>query len=184
LAEILRSFENSFVPRLGRSINKKRKELNTSSLLRSAQIRDKVTSNEGDNDKQEQHDDDDDDNADDEPLKVTVKQDVIDNDDDLQAMDIKQEEEEEEEEEVPGTNEPPTKKSKTEASTYNERFGNVCKHVDDISEYTADLDESRWCRLKIVFLTTQVRIDLKSLIRSEALTIASSWKTKNFARAK
>ena len=209
LSEILRSFENSFVPRLCRSINKKRKELNTSGLLRSAQIRDKVTINE-DNDKEDQQNEDEDDGDDEpssgeanrdkekanrndekeyddgdvgeddddeeeeqDPFKVTVKEDLIDGDD-LQAMDIKQEEEEinNDEQEVPGADEPngepPVKKSRSDTSAYNERFGNVCKHADYISEYTADLDQSRWCRLKLVFLATQARIDLESLIRSEA----------------
>ena len=71
LAEIMRSFETYFIPRLCRAINKKRKELTTSGLLRSAHIRDKVTINDG-NEKEdgqetvEKENDDDDDDDDDE----------------------------------------------------------------------------------------------------------------------
>jgi DNA-directed RNA polymerase I subunit RPA1 len=68
LNEILHSFEIHFIPRLCRSINKKRKELTTSGLLRSAQIRDKITINHS-NDKDDQQEtaekDDDDDDEDD-----------------------------------------------------------------------------------------------------------------------
>ncbi|CAF3608228.1 unnamed protein product [Rotaria sp. Silwood1] len=46
LNEIICSFETYFIPRLCRSINKKRKELTTSALLRSAHIRDKITIND------------------------------------------------------------------------------------------------------------------------------------------
>ncbi|CAF5152726.1 unnamed protein product [Rotaria magnacalcarata] len=71
LTEIIRSFETHFIPRLCRAINKKRKELTTSGLLRSAHIRDKVTVNES-NDKDEQQElgekDDDDDDEDDEQI--------------------------------------------------------------------------------------------------------------------
>jgi DNA-directed RNA polymerase I subunit RPA1 len=71
LSEILRSFETQFISRLCRSINKKRKELSTSGLLRSAHIRDKITINDSDDkDNQqgdaEKDDDDDDDDEDDE----------------------------------------------------------------------------------------------------------------------
>ncbi|CAF3073874.1 unnamed protein product [Rotaria sp. Silwood2] len=52
LNEIICSFETYFISRLCRSINKKRKELTTSALLRSAQIRDKITINDS-NDKDE-----------------------------------------------------------------------------------------------------------------------------------
>ncbi|CAF3734394.1 unnamed protein product [Adineta steineri] len=69
LNEVLRSFETYFIPRLCRAINKKRKELTTSGLLRSAHIRDKVTINNS-NDKDDQQEamekDDDDDDEDDE----------------------------------------------------------------------------------------------------------------------
>ncbi|CAF1519694.1 unnamed protein product [Rotaria sordida] len=39
--------------------------------------------------------------------------------------------------------------------TYNQRFGNVCKHADYIRDYTADLDNNLWCRLTMVFPATQ-----------------------------
>jgi DNA-directed RNA polymerase I subunit RPA1 len=42
------------------------------------------------------------------------------------------------------------------------------KHADYITEYTADLDNHQWCRMTMVFSATQPRIDLESLIRSEA----------------
>ena len=70
LNEIIRSFEIYFIPRLCRSINKKRKELTTSGLLRSAHIRDKVTINDSNDkdepEKQVEKDDDDDNGEDDE----------------------------------------------------------------------------------------------------------------------
>ena len=73
-SEILRSFEMFFLPRLCRSINKKRKELTTSGLLRSAHIRDKIVVNEP-SDKDDQRDerpkDDDDDDDDDENEQPT-----------------------------------------------------------------------------------------------------------------
>ncbi len=235
LNEILHSFETYFIPRLCRSINKKRKELTTSGLLRSANIRDKITINDS-NDKDNQqetvekdNDDDDDDDEDDEPIrgeanaakekenrndekeynddddigenetddeeeaiqdnqdendqpnvsKITIKEDIIDDDDDIQALDIPKEEiNDNDEQEVPGNDdednddgEPPSKKSKkikNDTTTYNERFGNVCKHADYITEYTADLDNNLWCRLTMVFSATQHSIDLESLIRSES----------------
>ncbi len=142
LNEILHSFEIHFIPRLCRSINKKRKELTTSGLLRSANIRDKITINDT-NDKDNQQetvekDDDDDDDENDEHIsgeantakekdnrndekeyddddigenqtddeeaiqdnqdendqlnisKITVKEDIIDDDDDVQGNFIKQ----------------------------------------------------------------------------------------------
>lgn len=69
LNEIIRSFETHFIPRLCRAINKKRKELTTSGLLRSAHIRDKVTINDAGekDDQQEPAEKDDDDEDDDEP---------------------------------------------------------------------------------------------------------------------
>ena len=73
-SEILRSFEMYFLPRLCRSINKKRKELTTSGLLRSAHIRDKIVVNDA-ADKDEQREegpkDDDDDDDDDENEQPT-----------------------------------------------------------------------------------------------------------------
>lgn len=68
LKEILHSFETHFIPRLCRAINKKRRELTTSGLLRSANIREKITINDTD-EKQgdERKDDADDDDDDDEP---------------------------------------------------------------------------------------------------------------------
>ncbi|CAF1185064.1 unnamed protein product [Adineta steineri] len=236
LNEILRSFETYFIPRLCRAINKKRKELTTSGLLRSAHIRDKVTINNS-NDKDDQQEamekDDDDDDDDDEqangeantakeksnrndekeydddddnnnneengtddeaPMhdnpddndqltasKISIKQDIIDDDDDVQALDtFKEEANDNDEQEVPSNNndddEPPSKKArkshekttKNGNNTYNERFGNVCKHADYIHEYTADLDNNLWCRLTMIFPATQPRIDLESLIRHEA----------------
>ncbi|CAF1124966.1 unnamed protein product [Adineta ricciae] len=239
LAEIMRSFETYFIPRLCRAINKKRKELTTSGLLRSAHIRDKVTINDG-NEKEdgqetaEKENDDDDDDDDDEQgngeanvakekakrndeqeydddeegkdnesgddeermhddneqvegSKITIKEDLIDDDDaadDGQALDtIKEEMKNEDEQEVPGNHdddnddgEPPSKKARKlhdksaslENSTYNERFGNVCKHAEYIHEYTADLDHNLWCRLTMIFSATQPRIDLESVIRYEA----------------
>ena len=76
LTEIVRSFENSFIPRLCRSLNKKRKELNTSGLLRSAQIREKITVNDKEAEEREEdvHDDDDDD-EDDEPTEGEANRD-------------------------------------------------------------------------------------------------------------
>jgi hypothetical protein len=74
--EILRSFETFFVPHLCRAINKKRKELSTSGLLRSAHIRDKQSAND-DNDKDEsgmRHDDDNDDDDDDEDDEAHTEQ--------------------------------------------------------------------------------------------------------------
>jgi DNA-directed RNA polymerase I subunit RPA1 len=70
LNEIIRSFEIYFIPRLCRSINKKRKELTTSHLLRSAHIRDKITINDSDekNDQQEAVEKDEDDEEDDEQV--------------------------------------------------------------------------------------------------------------------
>ena len=71
LNEILHSFEIYFIPRLCRAINKKRKELTTSGLLRSAHIRDKITINDS-NDKDDQQEtvekDDDEDEDDDEQI--------------------------------------------------------------------------------------------------------------------
>ncbi|CAF2782684.1 unnamed protein product [Rotaria sp. Silwood2] len=239
LNEIMRSFETYFIPRLCRSINKKRKELTTSGLLRSAHIRDKIRINDS-NDKDEQQelgekdDDDDDDDEDDGQIngeantakekanrndekeyddddnndeedetdddeavqgnqdendqtntsKITIKEDVIDDDDDddVPALDISKEEmNNDDEQELSGNNddnndEPPSKKSKKmnnkttliDNTTYNERFGNVCKHADYINDYTADLDNNLWCRLTMTFPATQPRIDLETLIRSEA----------------
>ncbi|CAF2125894.1 unnamed protein product [Rotaria magnacalcarata] len=244
LTEIIRSFETHFIPRLCRAINKKRKELTTSGLLRSAHIRDKVTVNES-NDKDEQQElgekDDDDDDEDDEQIngetstakekanrndekeyddddddddninnnnnenetdddeeaiqdnqeendqtnvsKITIKEDVI--DDDIEALDITQAEmnhdnDDDDEQEVPGNDqgnddEPPRKKARkmsdknthVDNTIYNERFGNVCKHAEYIQEYIADLDNNLWCRLTMIFPATQPRIDLESLIRSE-----------------
>ncbi len=202
LHEILRSFEIYFIPRLCRAINKKRKELTASSLLRSANIRDKITindSNEKDNQQETaEKDDEDEDDDDDEPVrgeanaakekdnrndekeydddddmgenetddeeaiqdnqdendqpstsKITIKEDIIDDNDDVQGkkiyskinkillslvLDVSKEEIiDDDEQEVPGNDdgEPPSKKSKkitnttTDNTTYNERFG-VC----------------------------------------------------------
>lgn len=229
LKEILHSFETYFIPRLCRSINKKRKELTTSQLLRSANIRDKVTvNNSNDNNQQETAEkDDDDDDDEDEPIrgeanaakekenkndekeyddddddgdmkekesddedipqdnqdenestetssKIAIKEDTIDDNDDVQALDISKEEiiDNDDEQEVPGNNEdgePPNKKAKKiKNSTYNERFGNVCKHAEYITEYTADLDDNLWCRFTMTFSATQHRVDFESVIRSEA----------------
>jgi len=70
-AEILRAFEIYFIARLCRAINKKRRELATSGLLRSANIRDKITintsedkDNENETTEKENQDDDDDDDDD------------------------------------------------------------------------------------------------------------------------
>ncbi|CAF5042760.1 unnamed protein product, partial [Rotaria sp. Silwood1] len=49
LNEIICSFETYFIPRLCRSINKKRKELTTSALLRSAHIPEKDDDDDDDN---------------------------------------------------------------------------------------------------------------------------------------
>ncbi|CAF1329874.1 unnamed protein product [Rotaria sordida] len=112
--------------------------------------------------------------------KITIKEDVI--DDDVPALGISKEEmNNDDEQEVPGNDEdnidePPSKKAKKintkttlmDNMTYNERFGNVCKHADYIRDYTADLDNNLWCRLTMVFPATQPRIDLETLIRSEA----------------
>ncbi|CAF4022192.1 unnamed protein product, partial [Rotaria sordida] len=245
LNEIIRSFEIYFIPRLCRSINKKRKELTTSGLLRSAQIRDKITINDSNNKDEQQElvekdDDDDDDDEDDEQIngeantakekanrndekeyddddnnnnnneenetddeeaiqdnqdeddqtntsKITIKEDVIDDDDDdddddVPALDISKEEmNNDDEQEVPdneenNNDEPPSKKAKKintktthmDNMTYNERFGNVCKHADYIRDYIADLENNLWCRLTIIFPATQPRIDLETLIHSEA----------------
>ena len=70
LKEILHSFETHFIPRLCRAINKKRRELTTSGLLRSANIRDKITINDTDNKEgDERKDEADDDDDDDEPTQ-------------------------------------------------------------------------------------------------------------------
>jgi DNA-directed RNA polymerase I subunit RPA1 len=66
-AEIIRSFESQFVPRLCRAIGKKRKELTTSGLLRSAHVSDTTTAGDsaGKEDQEEpvekEEDEDDDD---------------------------------------------------------------------------------------------------------------------------
>ena len=111
LNEILRSFETYFIPRLCRAINKKRKELTSSGLLRSANIREKITINDS-GEKENQHEveeKDDEDEEDDEPANGeanAVKEKSNRNDekeyDDDDDMGENQMDEEEEEEDLQG----------------------------------------------------------------------------------
>ncbi|CAF4077809.1 unnamed protein product, partial [Rotaria sordida] len=130
------------------SINKKRKELTTSALLRSAQFQlaekdddddddddDNNNNNEeNETDNEETMQDNQDENDQTNTSKITIKENVIDDDDDddVQALDISKEEmNNDDEQEVPGNDE------------------------DNIDEPPIDLDNNLWCRLTMVFPPTQ-----------------------------
>ncbi|CAF1565979.1 unnamed protein product [Rotaria sordida] len=86
LNEIICSFETYFISRLCRSINKKRKELTTSALLRSAHIQlaekdddeDDEQINENETDDEETMQDNQDENDQTNTSKITIKEDFID----------------------------------------------------------------------------------------------------------
>lgn len=153
LNEIVHSFETHFIPRLCRAINKKRKELTTSGLLRSANIRDKIVINDS-GEKEDQQEraekDDDDDDEDDEQANGeanTVKEKSNRNDEKEYDDDDDMGENDTDEEEALQENQNDADQPGTSKITIKE---DVIDDDDDVQGNSIPLNE---CRRKAVFFS-------------------------------
>ncbi|CAF4970622.1 unnamed protein product, partial [Rotaria sp. Silwood1] len=103
-------------------------------------------------------------------------------------LDISKEEmNNDDEQEVPGNDEdnidePPSKKARKintkttlmDNMTYNERFGNVCKHADYIRDYTADLDNNLCDRSETLSFESEFNTICSTLSSNDALLLITN----------